>query len=95
MAEDRIYYSREAEMRAMREMTRLTVIYLAFGLSIGAGLALLFAPSSGKKVRTEIAKTMEDGLSSGQEAVDPMIKQLEKEFGELRKAVEDRVGSVR
>ena len=95
MAEDRIYYSREAEMHAMREMTWFTLICLALGLSIGAGLALLFAPSSGKKARADLVKTMEKGLNSGQEAVEPLIKQLEKEFGEMHKTVEDRVGSLR
>ncbi len=64
-------------------------------MSIGAGLALLFAPSLGRKARADLAKTMEKGLNSGQEAVEPLIKQLEREFGEMRKAVEDRVGSLR
>ena len=95
MSEDRVYYSREAEVRARREAIRLTLICLGLGLSIGAGLALLYAPASGKKIRQDLAKTMEEGLKSGQEAVRPMVKQLEKDFGELRKAVEDRVVSLR
>ncbi len=94
MSENRIYYSHEGEMRAARETIWLTLICLAFGLSIGAGLALLFAPSSGRKIRMDLARTMEEGLNSGQEAVRPMIRQLEREFSELRKTVEDRIGSL-
>jgi len=36
MNNERMYYSHEAEMRAAREMTKLTVILLALGLGAGA-----------------------------------------------------------
>jgi gas vesicle protein len=54
-------------------------------------LALLFAPSSGKKVRDNLAKSVGEGLNTGQEAIEPVVKRLEKEFGELRKSVEERL----
>jgi gas vesicle protein len=91
MNSDRIYYSDEGKMRAMREMARATLIFLLFGLGIGAVLALLFAPSSGKKVRHDLANTVEEGLNNGRDAVEPMMKRLEKEFDELRKSVEERL----
>jgi len=94
MNSDRIYYSHTAEMHAMRVMIRLTPLCLTIGLGIGAVLALLFAPASGKKIRDELAKTFEDGLQNGREAAEPMVKRLEKDFDELRKNVEERVNTL-
>jgi gas vesicle protein len=91
MNNDRVYYSHDAEMHAMRDRNVLTLVFLTFGLGIGAVLALLFAPSSGKKVRDNLAKNVGEGLNTGQEAIEPVVKRLEKEFGELRKSVEDRL----
>ena len=88
---DRIYYSHDAEAHAMHATIRLTLVCLTLGLGIGAALALLFAPSSGKKTRGEFARTVEDGLHSGREAVQPMVKHLEKDFDELQKNVEEHL----
>jgi gas vesicle protein len=85
MNSDRIYYSHDAEMHAMRDRTVLTLVFLTFGLGIGVVLALLFAPTSGKKVRNRLTKTVEQGLKDGREAVEPVVKRVEKEFGELQK----------
>ena len=88
MNSDRIYYSHDAEMHAMRDRMVLTLVFLTFGLGIGVVLALLFAPTSGKKVRKSLTKTVEQGLKDGREAVEPVVKRVEKEFGELQKTVE-------
>lgn len=91
MNNDRIYYSNDAEMHAMRNRTMLTLVFLTFGLGIGAALALLFAPSSGKSVRRDLAKSVEEGLHTGRETVEPLVKRLEEELAELRKNVEERL----
>jgi gas vesicle protein len=78
MNSDRIYYSHDAEVRAVREMALATLLCLMFGLGIGAVLALLFAPSSGKKVRDDLANTMEEGLDSGRDAVEPISEASRK-----------------
>ena len=91
MNNDRIYYSHDAETLAKREMTALTMLALTLGLGIGALLALLFAPSSGKKVRHNLAQSVEAGLNDGREVVEPVVKRLEEEFAELRKKVEERL----
>lgn len=91
MNNDRIYYSHDAEVQAMRNRTVLTLLFLVFGLGIGSILALLFAPMSGKKTRDNLAKTVEQGLKDGREAVKPVVKQVEKEFDELKKNVEERM----
>ena len=91
MNNDRIYYSHDSEMHAMRDRSLLTVLFLTFGLAIGAVLALLFAPTSGKKTRDNLAKSVGEGLNTSQDAFEPMVKRLEKEFSELRKSVEERL----
>ncbi len=91
MNSDRIYYSRDAEMHAMRDRAVLTLLCLAFGLGIGAALALLFAPSSGKKTRHDLAESVGDSLNTGRETVEPMIKRLEEQINELRKSTEERL----
>ena len=94
MNNNRTYYSREAEVRVARDKAVLTFIFLAFGLGVGTALALLFAPKPGEKVREDLAHGVEEGLNSGREAVGPALKRLEKEFADLRKKVDDRIGDL-
>jgi len=91
MNNDRVYYSHDAETLAKREMTALTMLALTLGLGIGALLALLFAPSSGKKARHDLAKSMGEDWENGRDAVDPMVKRLEEKFGKLLKNFEERI----
>jgi gas vesicle protein len=91
MSNDRVYYSHDAEMHAMRNRTVLALVFLTFGLGIGAALALLFAPFSGKTTRHDLARSVEEGLQTGRETVEPMVKRVEKEFGELQKNVEEHL----
>ena len=91
MNHNRIYSSLQAEMHALRHKLRLTLLYLIVGLGSRAVLALLFAPASGRKLRDELTKTVEDGLQNGRAAVAPMVKRLEKDFDELHKNVEERI----
>ena len=48
---ERMYYSKEAEQRAQAERTFLAILFTGLGLSIGAALALLFAPVKGEQLR--------------------------------------------
>lgn len=89
---ERIYYSHEAEMRANRERAVAIVIFLLLGLGIGAALALLFAPKSGSQIRRELAEGVEERFDSGRETTSKALQRLEKEFAELRKRVEERLG---
>jgi len=91
MNNDRIYYSHDAETHAKREMTAFTMLALTLGLGIGAMLALLFAPTSGKKARHDLAKSMGQEWDNGRDAVDPMLKRFEERFGELLTSVQERV----
>lgn len=91
MNNDRIYYSHDAEMHSMRHRNVLTLVFLIFGLGIGAILALLFAPSSGKSTRHDLAKNVEEGLRTGRDAVEPIMKRVEKELGDLQKKVDEHL----
>lgn len=91
MNNERIYYSHDAEIHAVREMTKLMALCVMLGLGIGAVVAILFSPLSGKEVREDLSKTVEHGLNNGREAVQPVVKRVEKELGELQKSVEDRL----
>lgn len=91
MTPDRIYYSKDAEAHAMRRMTIRTALFLTVGLGIGALMALLMAPSSGKKIRKDLVQSVEESVHTGRESVEPLIKRLEEQINELRKSVEDRV----
>jgi gas vesicle protein len=74
-------------------MTKQALICIILGVGVGAALALMFAPQSGRDIRHNLAKSVEGGLKDGQEAIDPMVKRLEKDFIDLRKKVEDRISS--
>ncbi len=52
---DRMYYSKEAKKKARMQRTALALIFTALGLSIGAAIALLFAPMEGDEMRHELA----------------------------------------
>jgi gas vesicle protein len=82
MNTERIYYSHDAQIHAMRIQASITLAFLTFGLAIGAVLALLFAPATGKTTRHDIVKGVEDGLQSGRERIKPMMKQAKKDLSE-------------
>jgi hypothetical protein len=75
MNSDRTYYSHDAEMRAMRERLVLSVLILLVGLGTGALLALLYAPSTGKQTRHDLAKGIEEGVQTGRDAIEERVKQ--------------------
>ncbi len=91
MNSDRIYYSNNAQMHALRARIRLTLLFLTIGLGIGGALALLFAPVAGKKTRSELKKNIEDGYQNGLDTVGSIVKKLEKDFGEVQSNVEKRI----
>lgn len=91
MNNDRVYYSRDAETQAKRETVAFTVLALTLGLGIGALLALLLAPSSGKKVRHDIAQSTGENWEHGRDTVDPIVKRIKEKSGELLKNIEERI----
>ncbi len=51
---DRTYYSQEAKEKAQRQQSFLMILLTGLGISIGAVLALLFAPKDGEELREEL-----------------------------------------
>ncbi len=91
---DRMYYSREAEERALQQRTAMAVAVLVMGLGIGAILALLFAPRSGEEVRKSIGKQVDGVYDSGRHSTGSALDTLRKEFDRLRSDVEDRLKNL-
>lgn len=54
---NRMYYSNEAKKQARAERTLLALVFTALGLSIGAAIALIFAPMEGEEMRNELSQT--------------------------------------
>ena len=51
---ERMYYSKEAEKRAQTERGFIALLFLGLGLSVGAAIALIFAPMRGDELRDEL-----------------------------------------
>jgi hypothetical protein len=91
MENERVYYSHQAEIHAVHEMTKLMVFCLILGLGIGAVITLFFSPTSGRKVRDGLTKMAGESWNNGREAVEPMVKRVEKELDGLQKTVEEHL----
>ncbi len=94
MNNERIYYSHEAEMYAMRDRTVLAMLFLTFGMGIGAIIALLFAPTTGKAIRHQIANKLEDGIQQSHDVFDPLVKGVEDQLQTERDAIDPMVKRV-
>lgn len=88
---NRVYYSQEAEEEAKKRLLLATVLFVGVGATIGAILALMFAPNEGEKIRRDISDSLSDGADAGREATNNAVKRLEKQFDDLRQRVEDRI----
>ncbi|MCC6457115.1 MAG: YtxH domain-containing protein [Caldilineaceae bacterium] len=88
-------YRIQKQTQATGQIIIWSILSLLVGVGIGAMMALLNAPASGKKTRRKLARSVEDGLDSGQEAIEPVVKKLEKEVGELRHTLEERIAKLR
>lgn len=89
---DRVYYSREAEMRAQRERTMMAIVLLGFGLGVGAIMALLFAPRSGEEIRKDITDRIEPGLERARDVTNHTVENLQRDLARLRDEMETRIG---
>jgi gas vesicle protein len=88
---DRIYYSKEAEERALRERTVIALIVLGLGLGFGAALALLFAPRSGQEIRHEISRQANYAAESSRDSTNKAVENLQRDLKHLRDDIEDRL----
>ena len=82
------YRRREREQESSDAATRLT--YLLIGGSIGAILALLFAPKSGQELRGDIADATRKGIDRSRETAS----QIGSKAGEYYEATRDRASEL-
>ena len=78
-------------MRVQRERAMAVLVFMGLGLVIGAVLALLFAPKRGEDVRNELSHSLNEILDSGREVTNKTLKNLQIDFGDLLKKVEERL----
>lgn len=71
------------------------LVWFLVGLGTGTAVTLLYAPQTGKKTRRELSKNIESTLDDGQDAIEPVVKRLEKEISELRSTLEDQMSKLR
>ena len=91
MNNERVFYSNDAKMHMLRIISALSLVALMFGLGIGAAVALLIAPTTGKTVRDKMAKSMEQNWNKGRDALEPIVKKAEDEIADLRHSVEEHL----
>lgn len=89
----------EQEREETSTSTKLT--YLLVGGAIGAVVALLFAPKSGKELREDIADATRQGLEKGKEAAAAFGEKAGEYYevtrekaGELYHEAQEKVGEI-
>jgi hypothetical protein len=85
---DRVYYSSEAEQQARRERLVMAMLVAGLSLSVGAVIALLFAPQSGEKTRHQIGEQVDQVATNVQKNTDQVVKKV-------RDDLEQRLQNVR
>jgi gas vesicle protein len=89
MDNNRIYYSREAEMHAQRERLVLVMLVTGMSITIGTLIALLFAPQSGDDTRHQLGERAGKLLSKAQHLADEVGTVVRDKTDELRETVND------
>ncbi|HXZ78763.1 MAG TPA: YtxH domain-containing protein [Terriglobales bacterium] len=65
------------------------------GLGMGVGLALLFAPMTGKKMRRQISDRASDLAEAGRQRYGDMAETARERYQEVRDNASRAMGSVR
>ena len=93
---NRIYYSHEAEQQVRREKLVLTMLVAGLSISIGAAIALIFAPQAGEKTRKQIGKQMEENLTKGlYTTTDGIREQVQEQASQVRDTINDRIQKIK
>lgn len=82
---DRIYYSREAEMRAQQQQVALVLAATAISLGVGALIALLLAPQTGEKTRKMLENHLDDVVDSGRHVAKQVRQDVEGRVQDARR----------
>ncbi|MDZ4765388.1 MAG: YtxH domain-containing protein [Chloroflexota bacterium] len=72
---NRMYYSRDAEIRAERDRLMLAALVAIVGVGFGMALAMLFAPQSGDKTRRGLVDAAGNFIENVQQTVEKAVQQ--------------------
>lgn len=88
---ERIYYSKEAELRARRSSTMVAILASLLGASAGIVVALLLAPRRGDEVRGELARGANEFLEGARQTGETLGEQAGRTVQQVRERIEERV----
>jgi ABC-type methionine transport system permease subunit len=77
MNNNRMYYSREAEIRAQRQQVVMVTAAATFSLAFGVLVALLLAPRRGEEMRQMLSETLGEAVSAGRDMADQVRRDVE------------------
>lgn len=87
---DRIYYSEESKQQAQREKFILVGLFASMSITLGAMIALLFAPRPGDETREQLSKQVTETMKNSQKvaktASKHLIENTEKAINSLTEA---------
>ena len=86
---NRIHYNAQGGRMEKRRGTKEALAFLTLGIGVGAATAMLVAPNDGNGMRDLVRNAMEEGYQRGRDAATHTLSQLEGEFPNLRKRVDD------
>jgi len=89
MSQQRIYYSEESRKQAQRHMFVLAMAVAGVSLSLGAVIALLFAPTTGDNIRREIRDYLDELAQQGKQVADELEETAQQNARKARKQIEN------
>ena len=95
MARNYRYETEENEPRDGAGETSNKLTYLLIGSGIGAALALLFAPKSGRELRDDIADVTRKGYDKSLDTAQQLKVQAGDYYGQVKSKTGDYYGQVK
>jgi len=89
MSQQRIYYSEESRKQAQRQTFVLAMAVAGVSLSLGAVIALLFAPTTGDNIRREIRDYLDELADQGKQVADNLEDTAQQNARKARKQIEN------
>jgi gas vesicle protein len=89
------YHFDEDEPYVVIEKTEGSTGSFLLGLALGAGVALLFAPRSGRETRRELNRRANRVKDAAHGMAEDLTETVRDRFQEARQQVEDRIDSAR
>ena len=87
--------TRDEDRTIVIEKSGAGVVPFLVGLTVGAGVALLFAPQSGEKTRRDIVRSGRRARVRAREMAEDLRDRAEDTFHDARARVDDQLDSAR